>query len=119
MTARPGWYIYIGSAFGPGGVRARVHRHRRRAKRTHWHIDHLRKITTLVEVWYTHDPTPREHDWARALAASPGATIPLPGFGASGCRCATHLLFFTARPALRAFRRRLGAHEPHQILSER
>ena len=37
----PGWYVYIGSAFGPGGITARVTRHARAAKRLHWHIDYL------------------------------------------------------------------------------
>ncbi|NIP37734.1 MAG: GIY-YIG nuclease family protein, partial [Candidatus Dadabacteria bacterium] len=41
---QPGYYIYVGSAFGPGGVRARVSRHFRKTKRSHWHIDYLREF---------------------------------------------------------------------------
>ena len=37
----PGWYIYAGSARGPGGIRARLARHFREEKRIHWHIDQL------------------------------------------------------------------------------
>jgi len=40
----PGYYIYIGSAFGPGGVRARMLRHLRADKPKHWHIDYLREF---------------------------------------------------------------------------
>ena len=29
MTVQPGQYVYVGSAFGPGGVQARVRRHAR------------------------------------------------------------------------------------------
>ena len=36
-----GWYAYAGSAYGLGGLRARLHRHFRRDKTLHWHIDHL------------------------------------------------------------------------------
>ena len=36
-----GYYIYIGSAKGPGGLRARIERHLRKQKRIHWHIDYL------------------------------------------------------------------------------
>jgi len=29
----PGWYVYVGSALGPGGLAARVNRHLSRSKR--------------------------------------------------------------------------------------
>jgi len=38
----PGVYIYVGSAWGPGGLRARLCRHLYgRRGRVHWHIDYL------------------------------------------------------------------------------
>jgi Uri superfamily endonuclease len=108
MIVTPGWhYIYIGSAFGPGGVRARIAHHARIALRPHWHIDHLRAATELDEIWYTHDPQHREHDWAEVIGAMRGASIPLPGFGCSDCACRSHLFAFAKRPTLRAFRARL------------
>ncbi len=36
-----GYHIYIGSAFGAGGLSSRLHRHLRRKKKKHWHIDQL------------------------------------------------------------------------------
>ncbi len=36
-----GFYFYVGSACGSGGVMARVRRHLRREKRVFWHIDYL------------------------------------------------------------------------------
>jgi hypothetical protein len=33
----PGTYVYAGSAFGPGGIRARLRRHFRRDKKLHWY----------------------------------------------------------------------------------
>ncbi len=42
-----GHYCYVGSAFGPGGLRARLRHHARPAARPHWHIDYLRRYMTL------------------------------------------------------------------------
>ncbi len=67
LALRPGWYVYVGSAFGPGGVRARLAHHRKRAARPHWHVDHLRLHTQLERVWFTHDSIRREHQWAQVM----------------------------------------------------
>ncbi|MBN1287077.1 MAG: GIY-YIG nuclease family protein [Anaerolineae bacterium] len=100
----PGIYAYVGSAFGPGGLDARLKRHRRSDadKRLHWHIDYLRQHTRLLETRQTPGATRLECVWARALAEAPGATIPAPGFGASDCTCAAHLFHFTTYDALHA-----------------
>lgn len=45
-----GTYVYAGSAFGPGGIRARVSRHLRIEKKAHWHIDHLSARAACIEV---------------------------------------------------------------------
>ena len=55
IELRPGYYIYVGSAFGPGGVKARVERHWRTDKRKHWHIDYLREHVTPVEAWISYE----------------------------------------------------------------
>lgn len=89
---RPGRYLYVGSAFGPGGVAGRLRHHVRRTSRPHWHIDYLRARARLSEVWFRHDVAPREHDWAAALGGVPGASEPVEGFGASDCGCSSHLL---------------------------
>ena len=42
LALGPGLYVYIGSACGPGGLRARLSRHLcGRRRRLHWHIDRL------------------------------------------------------------------------------
>jgi Uri superfamily endonuclease len=101
-----GWYCYVGSAFGPGGVAARCNHHRRISPRPHWHIDHLRARCRLQEIWYSHDPEPLEHQWAELLGAARGARMPVPGFGASDCACPSHLWYFSLRPGWSAFVRR-------------
>lgn len=112
LALRLGWYVYVGSAFGPGGVGARLSHHRRRAARPHWHIDHLRLHTQLERAWYTHDPVRREHQWAQVMQRLPGAEMPVRGFGASDCACASHLVHFARRPSLRRFQREISVLFP-------
>jgi Uri superfamily endonuclease len=75
-----GYYLYIGSAYGPGGVAARIKHHRKLARRPHWHIDYLRRACELVDVRCVYNEK-CEHDWARQLASTKGITAPFRGFG--------------------------------------
>ena len=99
MQLQRGYYIYVGSALGPGGLRARIAHHQRLSPCPHWHIDYLRAHTRLHCVWLCYDGRRREHEWARAMRKVKGATIPLPGFGASDCRCSSHLFLLGRSPA--------------------
>lgn len=105
-------YVYVGSAFGAGGLRARVGRHARGEGALHWHVDYLRAVTTLDAVWYTCDDTRRECTWADLLQNMPGARIPVDGFGASDCSCLAHLVSFEEAPTVSDFRQRLQATCP-------
>jgi len=96
-----GFYIYVGSAFGPGGLAARLQHHRRIARRPHWHFDYLRAVCDLVEVWYTTDTVRREHLWANAVAQWLGVCVPMREFGSSDCECPTHLFWFRNLPKIR------------------
>lgn len=109
MRLREGFYVYVGSALGPGGLRARIAHHLRCARRPHWHIDYLRAHARLDQLWFLCDVARLEHQWARALEAAPGASIPFPGFGASDCDCSSHLYFFKCRPSRTSFDRSLRA----------
>lgn len=90
----PGDYIYLGSARGPGGLRARLAHHARSANRPHWHVDTLRRHAQLVGAWTAQGEQPLECAWSQALSSLPGATLPAPGFGAADCRrgCLAHLV---------------------------
>jgi Uri superfamily endonuclease len=114
LPVRPGFYVYAGSAFGPGGVRARVARHVNRSLNRHWHVDYLWPALRVAEIWYSHDPVRREHEWVRILRHAMGCAVPLPRFGASDCRCEAHLAFFRQSPSFGAFRaharRTIGGH---------
>jgi Uri superfamily endonuclease len=87
-----GFYLYVGSALGPGGLAARLARHRRLDKKMRWHIDYLRACTAWVGAYYATGQERRECSWARALWSLPGASLPAPRFGASDCRCPAHLV---------------------------
>lgn len=107
MDTEPGYYIYVGSAFGPGGVKARVSRHFRREKAKRWHIDFLREFVTFREVWYSHAPEHLEHEWARIFQDMAGYCS-VEGFGCTDCKCRSHLFRTLERPDLSAFSRRAG-----------
>jgi Uri superfamily endonuclease len=100
-----GTYVYLGSAYGPGGLQARIGRHLRGDGNQHWHVDTLRKPAAVRGYAYFRKQRAEPHPewkapleclWSRALAALPEATIPVLGFGASDCRagCPAHLIAF-------------------------
>jgi len=90
-TLSAGTYAYVGSACGPGGLRARIARHLRDEKPIHWHIDRLTTVGRVTAVAY--GETACECDLAEALAGLSGATVPIVGFGSSDCRrCRAHLI---------------------------
>ncbi|UCG06800.1 MAG: GIY-YIG nuclease family protein [Desulfobacterales bacterium] len=115
LQVRAGYYIYVGSAFGPGGLKARIAHHKKVSDRPRWHIDYLRSVTHLKELWYSYDPRPREHQWADIIAGAAGVTVPFPGFGSSDCNCKSHLYFLKSKPTIESFRRWVHANiEDHE-----
>ncbi len=90
-TLAPGRYAYGGSAYGPGGLRARIGRHLRADKTPHWHVDHLTAAGQVVAIRAV--PGARECALLRDLLTVPGTSVPVPGFGSSDCRtCPAHLV---------------------------
>lgn len=98
LEVRPGYYLYAGSALGPGGLRARLSRHIAGQGALRWHIDYLRRAVQPVEAWCAAGPLRREHEWAVSLAAAGECRIALARFGASDCRCPAHLFYLPHRP---------------------
>lgn len=92
LTFAAGYYLYVGSAFGSGGLAARLKHHLSSAK-LHWHIDTLRAVAALQEIWFSVADDPCECQWAARLADLPQLTRPYPGFGSSDCRCVSHLFY--------------------------
>lgn len=85
-----GTYIYTGRA--SRGLRARVARHVRGAKRLQWHVDYLlaeRYARVERVVLASADP----EDECRVNCRAVSGWVAVPGFGASDCRsgCPGHL----------------------------
>jgi Uri superfamily endonuclease len=93
-----GWYAYVGSAFGPGGLRGRLKHHLHPLKTCHWHVDYLRSHAAVREVWTNASGRRFEHRWASALAGLCPAARPIPRFGCSDCSCPSHLVHFEQYP---------------------
>ncbi len=90
-TLPAGRYAYGGSAYGPGGLRARIGRHLRRDKALRWHIDRLTAAGRVIGVRAV--PGGQECALVGGLLELPGTSVPLPGFGSSDCRaCPAHLV---------------------------
>ncbi len=85
---KSGYYAYVGSALG--GLEGRVNRHMSEKKKTHWHIDHLLIHARSIDAIVAQSEERKECDVAKEM------TKELPsvrGFGASGCKCDSHLFY--------------------------
>lgn len=103
-----GMYAYVGSARGPGGLAGRLKHHLTPVQRPHWHIDYLRAAARMEAVWWWAGDEPLEHRWAAALSQLSEAQVIVSRFGASDCRCSSHLYCFGRMPVPDDFARRVG-----------
>lgn len=91
-----GYWVYVGSARGPGGLRARVDRHLSAEKNRRWHVDYilLSDSTRVSAVVYSTEEGARECELVKLLLAD-GLEAPIRNFGSSDCkeRCPAHLLY--------------------------
>lgn len=92
FTFRQGFYLYTGSAMGAGGVAARLRHHSRMSANPRWHLDYLRRQARPATAWVCFDETRRECEWAEKLRELSVSHDGPKGFGASDCRCPSHLL---------------------------
>lgn len=95
-----GYYAYVGSAFGPGGLGARLRHHANLAERPHWHVDYFRKEALVAGMFFQEDCNRREHAWAKYLLGMNGASPAVAGFGSSDCNCSAHLIYFPKKSLL-------------------
>ncbi|NLX48882.1 MAG: DUF123 domain-containing protein [Methanospirillum sp.] len=93
VAFRPGYHLYVGSALGPGGL-SRVRRHLRlsseRDRAPRWHVDRL-----LLDPRFRLEAVVAAVTSERLECALAGAIAGdrVPCFGASDCRCGSHLLY--------------------------
>ncbi len=86
-----GYYAYVGSAMG--GFKTRLNHHLKESQKPHWHIDYLLAKASITEIILCPTNERTECTIAQALQ---GQFDSIPGFGASDCKCSSHL-FFTPR----------------------
>ncbi len=87
----PGFYLYAGSAYGPGGIKARVSRHIKKRKAKRWHIDYITTQATVTEALVI--PQANECAFISQLLENPQIFVPLKGMGSSDCKsCPSHFL---------------------------
>jgi len=97
LQVQLGYYFYIGSARGAGGIAARIKHHQRPRPMSNprWHIDYL--PARLQAVWISE--TLKECECVAALLQYlPDTQRAMANFGASDCRCGGHLLYSTIQP---------------------
>jgi Uri superfamily endonuclease len=92
-----GYYVYLGSAHGPGGLRGRLKHHLSAVKSPHWHLDWLRQAASVKTIVYALSDISHECAWSQEIGRLARVSVPVPGFGSSDCRhaCAAHLYYFS------------------------
>ncbi|MBT4511399.1 MAG: GIY-YIG nuclease family protein [Chloroflexi bacterium] len=112
-----GFYLNAGSALN--GLSGRIKRHLRKDKKQHWHIDYLLSCSTIDDIWSVYSEEGLECLFAKTAYALPQATIQLPGFGSSDCRCQSHLIHFPEKPTIGEFKEKLDNTRQHSLTLER
>ncbi len=88
-----GCYGYAGSAYGPGGIRARCRRHLGRPFKRRWHIDWL--TCAAADVNAIPFPGRSECRLIDGLSERLLVRFPIKGFGSTDCQhCRAHLVRF-------------------------
>ena len=105
----PGFYAYVGSAFGFGGLRVRIRHHLESTAAPHWHIDYLLGIAEPIEVGFSTANQKLDPHWAGLLEKAPNSRIPIVRFGSSDYHCSrsSHLFYTRGRPSFRWFQQTL------------
>ncbi len=98
-----GYYAYSGSAFGPGGLSARVGRHLKKRKISRWHIDYLRKHLEVRAIWFTLNEDHLECTFTKSLLDNCKMKEIIRKFGSSDCKCISHLVYSLDMPTLTDF----------------
>jgi sugar fermentation stimulation protein A len=91
LRFKKGYYLYTGSA--KSGLSKRIERHKRKEKKSFWHIDYLREHTTFYKYFAL-----RIGECEIASRLKKFADWIIPRFGCSDCRCQTHLFATSVDP---------------------
>ncbi|MCK5183836.1 MAG: GIY-YIG nuclease family protein [Candidatus Heimdallarchaeota archaeon] len=112
-----GNYIYVGSAFGPGGLEKRITRHIKQEKKIFWHIDYLLndnfvKIKAYGEILSDHKIECNVVD--QITRTFQEKSLIIENFGSSDCNCKSHLLYFNNTPVNEIIKQiKIKMKDPH------
>ncbi|MHA1127268.1 MAG: GIY-YIG nuclease family protein [Candidatus Heimdallarchaeota archaeon] len=102
------YYIYIGSALGPGGLVSRLGRHFRTDKKIHWHIDYflMGDSSYIVGAGELESDEKIECEIAQKIQSSyaEDELTPVNNFGSSDCSCKTHLFKLKEKDTMKFFK---------------
>ena len=89
---KKGYYLYIGSALGSGGLTKRVERHLKNEKKLFWHIDYFlnSQYTKVVALAWKSLNQKIECQISQTLDTIENIDY-IPNFGSSDCNCTGHL----------------------------
>jgi len=89
-----GIYIYVGSAFGAGGLASCLHRHVRKQKKKHWHIDQVTMHRASETIGIAISINQKNECNLYKLLSKIDEFSPIPGIGNSDCinECGSHFL---------------------------
>ena len=92
-----GFYCYVGSALN--NLEKRIERHLSKKKKRHWDIDHLTEKASVVH--FKKLPTDKKIECMVSDRIKKLADDMIHGFGASDCKCKSHLHYFRESPLFR------------------
>lgn len=96
LKINSGHYLYIGSAFGSGGLSSRLSRHLKREKKIFWHIDRLTTLSSCKIEGIAIAINQHVECIISQTLAKMDFLEPIIGFGNSDCKmgCRSHLYKF-------------------------
>lgn len=95
---RAGTYFYIGRA--RKHLRGRLNRHLRTEKELFWHVDYLLQEARTKEIWCRLGFFDECQLASEIIEAFRETCSPIPGFGASDCRCPGHLIYYCGEDSI-------------------
>lgn len=88
---KEGIYLYVGRA--KCGLKKRLDRHLRKDKKLFWHIDYFLRKAEVMDVWKKLNSFDECRIVSQIRKFLKNSGIPQKKFGASDCRCPSHLLY--------------------------
>lgn len=92
---KSGYYIYVGSAKGRGGINGRLKHHLNLHSPLRWHIDYLKMKSKIIDYIFITEAEANECITATKLLKD--FETPIKNFGSSDCKCNSHLFYSQKR----------------------